>query len=56
MKPRLFDKYVEEIRPQLMKDGKFSNVHQVPAINKIVINMGVSGMVEKVRLKTPLQT
>ena len=47
MKPRLFDKYVKEIRPQLMKDGKFSNVHQVPAINKIVINMGVSGMVEK---------
>ena len=47
MKPRLYEKYVNDIRPKLIGDGKFKNVHQVPAISKIVIHMGVSGMMEK---------
>jgi len=47
MKPRLYEKYVNEIRPKLMEGDNYSNVHQVPGIQKIVINMGVSGMMEK---------
>ena len=47
MKPRLLEKYENDIRPQLMGADRFKNVHQVPAIQKIVINMGVSGTLEK---------
>ncbi|MDG1890540.1 MAG: 50S ribosomal protein L5 [Verrucomicrobiota bacterium] len=47
MKPRFYDKYVQDIRPKLLEEGKFTNIHQVPIIQKIVINMGVSGMMEK---------
>jgi large subunit ribosomal protein L5 len=47
MKPRLYEKYLNDVRPKLIGDGKFKNIHQVPGISKIVINMGVSGMMEK---------
>jgi large subunit ribosomal protein L5 len=47
MKPRLLEKYENDIRPQLMGADRFKNVHQVPGIQKIVINMGVSGTLEK---------
>ncbi|MBN1326750.1 MAG: 50S ribosomal protein L5 [Candidatus Cloacimonetes bacterium] len=38
---RLQDKYKEEIIPALMKHFNYDNVHQVPKIQKISINMGV---------------
>jgi large subunit ribosomal protein L5 len=47
MTPRLYTKYTEEIRPSLIKGGKFKNVHQVPRLEKIVVNMGVSAKLEK---------
>lgn len=47
MKPRIEAKYAEEIRPALMKGGKYSNIHEVPKLQKIVINMGVSSKHEK---------
>src|SRR6266481_8031976 len=47
MKARLYQKYVEEVRPALMEKRKYENVHQVPRIQKIVINMGVSAQLEK---------
>ena len=47
MKARLYQKYVEEVRPALMEKRKYQNVHQVPRIEKIVINMGVSAQLEK---------
>ena len=47
MKARLYQKYVEEVRPALMEKRKYRNVHQVPRIEKIVINMGVSAQLEK---------
>ncbi len=39
--PRLKEKYRTEIAPQLKKDLGFTNVHQVPTLTKIVVNMGV---------------
>ena len=42
MIPRLQEKYQEEIRTKLRGLDKYGNVHQVPKIEKIVINMGVS--------------
>ena len=46
-KPRLYTQYIDSVRPALMEKRKYSNVHQVPRIEKIVINMGVSAALEK---------
>lgn len=47
MKARLYDKYVKEVVPALKEKHKYSNVHQVPRMQKIVVNMGVSAALEK---------
>jgi large subunit ribosomal protein L5 len=47
MKPRLYEKYVNEVRPALQEKRKYKNVHQVPRLEKIVVNMGVSASLEK---------
>ena len=39
MKPRLFTKYHDEIKPGLQKDRGYANVHQVPRVEKIVVNI-----------------
>ena len=41
MKPRLYTKYENDVRPALIKSRSYKNVHQVPRIEKIVVNMGV---------------
>jgi len=47
MKPRLYTKYIEEVRTALTQKRGYKNVHQVPRIEKIVVNMGVSASLEK---------
>jgi large subunit ribosomal protein L5 len=47
MKPRLYEKFVNEVRPALQEKRKYTNVHQVPRMEKIVVNMGVSASLEK---------
>jgi large subunit ribosomal protein L5 len=47
MKPRLLEKYLSEVRPAMQEKRKYQNVHQVPRIEKIVVNMGVSASQEK---------
>ncbi|MDX1951412.1 MAG: 50S ribosomal protein L5 [Verrucomicrobiota bacterium] len=47
MKSRLFDKYQNEVKPALQEKRKYVNVHQIPRMTKIVINMGVSASLEK---------
>lgn len=47
MKARLYSKYVNEVAPALKEKHRFSNVHQVPRMEKIVVNMGVSASLEK---------
>ena len=39
--PRLKQKYRSEIAPQLKSDLGLTNVHQIPGLTKIVVNMGV---------------
>lgn len=41
MAPRLKDKYRSEVAPKLMADLGFTNIHQPPRFEKIVVNMGV---------------
>ena len=47
MKARLYNKYVSEVVPALKEKHKFANVHQIPRMMKIVVNMGVSASLEK---------
>src|SRR5262252_8877109 len=47
MKARLYQKYVSEVVPALKEKRKYSNPHQVPRMEKIVVNMGVSASLEK---------
>lgn len=48
--PRIQEKYKNEIRPALIDKWNYKNVHQVPRLEKIVINMGVSSQLEKTAL------
>ena len=50
MKPRLQEKYVSEVVPALKASRKYANVHQIPRIEKIVVNMGVRSELEKAAL------
>jgi large subunit ribosomal protein L5 len=47
MKSRLYQKYIESVRPALIEKRKYRNIHQVPHMEKIVVNMGVSASLEK---------
>ena len=47
MKARLYDKYMKEVVPALKEKHQYGNVHQIPRMEKIVVNMGVSASLEK---------
>jgi large subunit ribosomal protein L5 len=47
MKARLYEKYMKEVVPALKEKRQYKNVHQVPRLEKIVVNMGVSASLEK---------
>ncbi|MGA4643588.1 50S ribosomal protein L5 [Limisphaera sp. 4302-co] len=47
MKPRLYQKYIEEVVPALREKYGYTNPHQIPRLVKIVVNMGVSAELEK---------
>ena len=47
MKSRLYQKYVEQVRPALIEKRGYKNVHQVPRLEKIVVNMGIGASLEK---------
>jgi large subunit ribosomal protein L5 len=47
MKARLYNKYLEVVVPALKEKRKYANVHQIPKMKKIVVNMGVSASLEK---------
>ena len=41
IEPRLQKRYRAELKAELMKEFGFKNIHQVPGLTKIVVNMGV---------------
>ena len=47
MKARLYERYVNEVVPALKEKRQYTNIHQVPRLEKIVVNMGVSASLEK---------
>ena len=48
--PRLRKRYKDEIVPQLMKDFSFTNVMQVPKLDRIIVNMGLGEAVQNAKL------
>ena len=46
---RLREKYREEVVPELMKEFSYSNVMQVPQLEKIVINIGLGEAVSNAK-------
>jgi large subunit ribosomal protein L5 len=47
MNSRLYQRYVNDVRPALQQRRGYKNVHQIPRMEKIVVNMGVSAELEK---------
>jgi large subunit ribosomal protein L5 len=48
--PRFKEKYRTEVVPALMERFGYSNVHQVPRLEKIVLNMGVGAATQDAKL------
>ena len=49
MKPRLKEKYKKEIIPKMMKEFGYSNVMEVPGLEKITVNMGVGSATQNIK-------
>ncbi len=47
---RLKARYREEIRPKLMAERGYTNLHQVPRLEKVVVNMGVGDSLKDGRM------
>ena len=47
MKARLYQKYMGEVAGALKEKHKYTNPHQVPRMEKIVVNMGIPASLEK---------
>jgi large subunit ribosomal protein L5 len=41
MEPRLLNHYKERVRPRLREEFGFTNLHQVPRIQKVIVNVGI---------------
>ncbi len=50
MTPRLLERYRTEIVPKLSQEFGFRNVHQVPRLEKVVVNMGVGKATQNAKL------
>ncbi len=50
MRPRLYERYRAEIVPRLSEEFGYRNVHQVPRVEKIVVNMGVGAATQNPKL------
>jgi large subunit ribosomal protein L5 len=50
MTPRLQTKYQAEIREQLKAEFGYTNIHQIPQITKVVLNIGLGAAVQNPKL------
>src|SRR5450830_1906744 len=48
--PRMKEKYQKEIIPAMMKDFSYSNIMQVPKVEKIVLNVGLGEAITNIKL------
>lgn len=50
MIPRLKERYQREIIPNMMKEFSYTNVMEVPKIEKIVLNVGLGEAIQNIKL------
>jgi large subunit ribosomal protein L5 len=50
MEPRLLTRYRSDVRARLSKEFGYRNVHQVPTVDKIVVNVGVGEATQNAKL------
>jgi large subunit ribosomal protein L5 len=50
MTPRLLERYRTEIVPKLKEEFSFENIHQVPRVEKVVVNIGVGEATQNPKL------
>ena len=50
MTPRLLERYREEIVPRLKEEFGYENIHQVPMVTKVVVNMGLGDATQNSKL------
>jgi len=50
MRPRLLERYRKDIVPKLSKEFSYGNVHQVPRLVKIVVNVGLGEATQNPKL------
>lgn len=50
MKPRLQEHYEQNVRPKLAKEFGYENPHEIPRLEKIVLNVGVGEASENPKL------
>jgi large subunit ribosomal protein L5 len=50
MQPRLLERYRSQVVPKLRQEFGYKNVHQVPKLEKIVVNMGVGEATQNAKL------
>ncbi len=50
MTPRLLERYRSEIVPKLQGEFSYQNVHQVPRVEKVVVNIGVGEATQNPKL------
>ncbi|GFP32918.1 large subunit ribosomal protein L5 [Candidatus Hakubella thermalkaliphila] len=48
--PRLKEKYIREVVPEMMKEFSYQNVMEVPRVEKVVVNMGVGQAAQNIKL------
>ncbi len=49
-RPRLRDKYEQQVVPALMKEFGYKNVMQVPRLERVVLNIGMGAAIQNVKL------
>ena len=50
MRPRLLERYRQDVVPRLSKEFSYRNVHQVPKLEKIVVNIGLGEATQNPKL------
>ena len=50
MRPRLLERYRKDVVPRLSREFSYGNVHQVPKLTKIVVNVGLGEATQNPKL------
>jgi large subunit ribosomal protein L5 len=50
MVPRLLERYRKDVRGRLAKEFGYANVHQVPTVTKVVLNVGLGEATQNAKL------